>query len=411
MITEIRVSNFYSIGEEVKISFIRNGKKPDEGYYQYKDSKNVSLVNGFFGVNASGKTNVLRAIVTLINLIYTSPNPNNIYNPNQNLFAIFPNYNYAKGGEVVELGANFLFGDNLYKYDLKIKNNAILHEKLEVAFNQSQKTARFGLVFERNEGGQFKVGNSFGEVDKMLRHITLRLDHTFLSILQYAGFDPKSMEVILKDFRNNKYLLNAGQNEQIPSFVNIIHTGLNMKLNPILINNKALEITTEALRLFDNSIATLEIVDTSDNPKVLVIHRGFSSPVDMTNESRGTQELFVYIYSIIDILRNGGVVVYDEINRFYHPDIQQIIFKLFLSVSKNSKNAQLFFSSHDHEIMGSLESDQLFIVEKENSGSVVTKISDFDIDTRSNISKKYRLGVFGATPDISNINFNFNEWL
>jgi uncharacterized protein len=409
MITELRVSNFYSIGEEVKISFVSGKKKPDEGYYNYRTGKNLSLINGFFGANASGKTNVLRAVVALIAMIH-APTSNNVYNPNQNIFGVLPNFKSQFKDKAVTLGATFLFGDNLYKYNLEIKNiNQISREKLEVKTNQSEKGAKYSLVFDRGENSLSTFGKAYVEVKNVLNLITLKPDHTFLSLIQNTGFDIKALLPIINDFKNTKYLLNAGQAEHIPTIVNIINTGLNLKLNPAYVNDNALELTTQALQLFDSSISKIEIDESANFPQVLVSHLDFSNKVDILSESRGTQELFVYIYSIIDVLRNGGVVIYDEINRFFHPDIQTSIYKLFTNELYNKHNAQLFFSSHDHEVMGRLELDQIHIVEKEKQGTVVNKISDFEVDSRTNIEKKYRLGAFGGTPDISDFEFNLNE--
>lgn len=410
MITELRVSNFYSIGEELKISFVRSGKKPEEGYYNYRTSKNLSLINGFFGSNASGKTNILRALGTLIAMIYTSPNPNNVYNPNQNTFGIIPNFKIQYADKPIKLGVTFLFGDNLYKYDLQIKNiNQIVSEKLEVIINQSEKNTKYSLIFDRNEASSLIFGSTYADAKKVINLISLKQDHTLLSVLQNIGFEINTLFQVTNDFKNNRYLLNAGQSEHVPTIVNILNTGLNLKLNPSYINENALELTTKALQLFDNSISKVEIDESSNFDVVLVSHSGFSNKVNMLSESRGTQELFVYIYSIIDILKNGGVVIYDEINRFFHPDIQNSIYKLFINEVYNKHNAQLFFSSHDHEVMGRLELDQIHIVEKYEHGTAVNKISDFDVDSRTNIEKKYRLGAFGGTPDISDFEFNLNE--
>ena len=132
----------------------------------------------------------------------------------------------------------------------------------------------------------------------------------------------------------------------------------------------------------------------------------------MLQESAGTRELFTYAYDIIDIFKKGGVVIYDETNRYYHPDVELALLSIFKNAAFNAKNAQLFFASHNHETFDLLESDQAYIVEKANTGTSVHKLSEIeDLKKRDNIKKKYRLGMLGGVPDVVAFDYKLKQLL
>ena len=85
---------------------------------------------------------------------------------------------------------------------------------------------------------------------------------------------------------------------------------------------------------------------------------------------------------------------------------------IFKNQEFNTKNAQLFFASHNHETFDLLELDQAYIVEKENSCSLIYKLSEIeDLKKRDSLKKKYRLGMLGGTPDSTNFDYKLKQLL
>jgi AAA15 family ATPase/GTPase len=115
--------------------------------------------------------------------------------------------------------------------------------------------------------------------------------------------------------------------------------------------------------------------------------------------SAGTRELISYINDLLKILKSGGIVVYDETSKYYHPDMEISILNLFKDKDINKNNAQIFFSSHNHETFDLLHINQAYIVEKEEDVVTVSRVSDFDVQERDNVKRKYRLGSLGGVPD------------
>src|ERR1035437_5276080 len=68
LITRIKASNFYGIKDPVEVTFIEGGEKEKIGYVN-KGKERVSLISGFYGANASGKSTVLNVIDTIVRIM------------------------------------------------------------------------------------------------------------------------------------------------------------------------------------------------------------------------------------------------------------------------------------------------------------------------------------------------------
>lgn len=389
MITKIRVSNFYSIGKEMELDFLKSGKKSVPGYFRYKDDEKVSLINGFFGANASGKSNILRAITTLIRLIYNIRN-----NADERL--VTPNMHKDYVGLPTKLGIDFLFGTNYYKYDLEIMNgHDIVKEELYLT-NKENKWAQPKSIFIRDESG-IRFGPDYRDYENYLSLVAVSSNQTFISHL-ITNVKAK----VLIDFEDNReafFLKNDDYDTVLPFFMASL-----IKVSSVMGKNQAdefLEDTKNIVRCFDDSIKKIKIDKRGENVFVKVEHNDFTDDIDINQESAGTRELFCHIYDILKVFKRGGVVVYDETSRYYHPEIEMALLALFKDKEVNRNNAQIFFASHNHNTFGLLGLDQAFIVEKTLSYSEYYKVSDIeDIKKRDNIKKKYGLGLLGGSPDV-----------
>ncbi|MBR3425501.1 MAG: ATP-binding protein, partial [Neisseriaceae bacterium] len=65
------------------------------------------------------------------------------------------------------------------------------------------------------------------------------------------------------------------------------------------------------------------------------------------DESTGTKRFFSISGVWLDILKNGHIVLVDELNNSMHPELVKFLVKLFHNKETNPKNAQLIFTTHD----------------------------------------------------------------
>jgi AAA15 family ATPase/GTPase len=120
-------------------------------------------------------------------------------------------------------------------------------------------------------------------------------------------------------------------------------------------------------------------------------------------ESEGTKKFFHILGSILDTLKNGKVLIIDELDTKLHPMLTKQVIRLFRNPKTNPKNAQLLFATHDINLLESqlFRRDQIWFTEKDRFGaSKLFALADFKLGVRNDekISKRYLEGRYGAIP-------------
>ena len=72
----------------------------------------------------------------------------------------------------------------------------------------------------------------------------------------------------------------------------------------------------------------------------------------LEEESRGTQALFRIAPPILQAIEDGGIVLVDELEASLHPALAQQIVHQFNDPATNPRNAQLIFTTHDTNLLG-----------------------------------------------------------
>jgi hypothetical protein len=133
---------------------------------------------------------------------------------------------------------------------------------------------------------------------------------------------------------------------------------------------------------------------------------GPSVGLPFESESQGTQTLVALAGPLSQALRNGYLLMVDELDTSLHPRLVAELVKLFQSPVSNPKQAQLVFSTHDTSLLGSLvgeapilDRDQVWFVEKDQSGATsLYPLTDFSPRRLENLERGYLQGRYGAVP-------------
>jgi hypothetical protein len=120
-------------------------------------------------------------------------------------------------------------------------------------------------------------------------------------------------------------------------------------------------------------------------------------------ESNGTQRFFALAGPWLDALDQGALLVIDELDCSMHPSLTRKLVELFQTRAANSKGAQLVFSTHDSTLMDLelFRRDQIWIVEKDRAGaSRLSSLYDFEEKPRNNeaVQRRYLAGHYGGVP-------------
>ena len=183
------------------------------------------------------------------------------------------------------------------------------------------------------------------------------------------------------------------------------------ELKDIALSNAGSEKYAEVLTIeYRRSIFHIYQNETGElrHLKLLLKHEGEQgSLVDfqIEEESDGTKRIINLAPMLFDIQTgNQRVIVIDELDRALHPHISRLFIQTALQKPLPS---QLLFTTHDTNLLDSdlLRRDEIRFVEKERGGnSQIYSLAEFKIRPDLQIEKGYLNGRFGAIPFIGDIN-------
>jgi uncharacterized protein len=148
---------------------------------------------------------------------------------------------------------------------------------------------------------------------------------------------------------------------------------------------------------------------------VRLTHRGAAGDVelDAQDESLGTLVWFGLVGPVVEALADGAVLLADELDASLHPALVAELIRLFQDPKSNPRRAQLVFNSHDATILGDsttarlIGRDQVWFTEKRADGSThLYPLSDLDPRKEEAIGRRYLAGRYGAVPILSRQEFD-----
>jgi len=102
--------------------------------------------------------------------------------------------------------------------------------------------------------------------------------------------------------------------------------------------------------------------------------------------------------------------VIDELERSLHPLLASRLVQLFNDPTTNPKHAQLLFSTHDTNLLGTtlgepvLRRDQVWLTEKDPQGATVLyPLTDYKPRKAENLERGYLQGRYGAIPFLGDL--------
>ena len=126
---------------------------------------------------------------------------------------------------------------------------------------------------------------------------------------------------------------------------------------------------------------------------------------DMRLESAGTQWLINLLPALLLLAREGsGLTIFiDELDRSLHTLLTQRLIEHYNETCSADTRSQLIFSTHDVLLMDDdlLRRDEMWLIERDAAGvSSLSAISDFeDINEDKDVSGDYLFGRYGGVPE------------
>lgn len=325
-----------------------------------------------FGANASGKSNVIKAIRACVAMIRESHN----YNEDTVFgFSPFKFDGYEK--QPSSFYVRFLMEGIEYEYSFSMTQTEILAEHLYYYPN-----GRRSLVFSRDErkGPEKKDVYEFKLVLKRPMDVASNTSRKTLFISRASQMDREVAKQVFRFFTDEVVL-----DYRLPASV---------LMERLLSEQKATLL--DVLRTADSDIVDIQL--TGDRLKTY--HRGNPDVAfDFeTEESEGTKTLFRMMTSMIDIIRNGRTLFIDEIDTSLHIRLVEFIIGMFNA----SERAQLVYTSHNTHLLNTdfQRRDQVYFVNKRDDGSSdLYSLYDFkDFRDTLDMERAYLQGRFDAVP-------------
>jgi len=142
-------------------------------------------------------------------------------------------------------------------------------------------------------------------------------------------------------------------------------------------------------------------------PNVVLSHRSADADIDFdaTEESLGTLVWLGLAGPVVEALAHGNVLLVDEIEASLHPALVAQLIRLFQDQESNSRGAQLIFNSHEATLLGDSSServlgrDQVWFTEKAHDGATMLySLADLSPRGDEAIGRRYLAGRYGAVP-------------
>jgi uncharacterized protein len=414
MLINFKVKNFRSIKDEVILDMQATKDKTSKEQAVFEVGKIALLKStAIYGPNASGKSNILKAFVVFHMMILES-----MLRSNMNID--LPNEYFKLNSETENKPSffemKFLIDDEVFLYGFEINKKKVCAEWLK-------KEKGNKILFERTEQEIKSNKNYFQEATAALKKQTAERV-LFLSILaaNNGEISKRIVEFVQKinfisgaqrgntlDFSFGQFLNNLKISERMKEFVLKADFGVvDIKASQKMILAKQIQNIPdkfkEALFKEDSKIAerSLKFLHKKYNANGEEMK---SEPLDFfAEESDGTQQIFALSAPFIDTLENGKVLFIDEIDASLHPLLCQYLISIFNSKEKNSKNAQLIFTTHDVSLLKEelLRRDQIYFTDKNKAGATeLFSLSDISERKGVDFAKRYLEGRYNALPYLS----------
>lgn len=418
MLIEFSVANFRSYSEEQVLSLMK--AKGDElettntfevktGATSFKLLRSAAI----YGPNASGKSNLLRAVQTMRQLVLESAS----YQHGKPLPVTPFVFSSSKISEPSEFEATFIVDNVRYQYGFSASSDKIYGEWL-FAHPKGRPQRWFTREWLKEEGDyKWEFGNNLSGEKQVWQKAT-RSNALFLSTA--VQLNSEQLQPVFDWFRNTLHISSPNgwrpgfsarmcDQDYKPKILEFL-AAADIYIDDIMIKEKQFDSAELPADLPDFIIREAYARQLKDTKliEISMVHKdekGNSVPLAFSDESDGTQRLFSYAGPWIDSLNNGSVFFVDELHAHLHPKLVRFLVALFNNPVTNPNNAQLIFTTHETSVLSQeiFRRDQIWFCEKNKTQATeFYPLTDFSPrKERENLELAYLSGRYGALPFVN----------
>lgn len=424
MLITFRVSNFLSFDDEVELSMQAGQQRNLPSHYistgSGRNDVNILKTALIYGANASGKSNLIKAMDFAKKVIVNGIKSETTYNKH---FRLDP----ANRQKPSSFEFEFKLDDKMYAYGFSahLESKKIQEEWLVELGKTSE-----NIIYERKvlENGQseFPVFNLKLLDKKAVNRFEVYREDVLDTQLFLTELNEKNASDGVYFFKHVFAVFES---------ILIYYPNVNVPLPKAFefINKKDF---VDLLKLFKVGISDLDLeeyeVDESqaknhvqkESPfrdhiglrfdegryfmsKLVTKHDsldGFTN-FELEEESDGTRRLLDCIFLLIALKSVKLSIIIDEIDRSLHPELSRKFLEVFLTLTEGIES-QLIVTTHESSLLdlNLLRRDEIWFTEKDEKGaSKLYSLEEFKPRHDTELRKAYLTGRFGAIPFISNV--------
>ena len=323
--------------EKVHIKSIKGIKDLE---LSFKKNNKILDVIVLAGVNGSGKTTILKSIKDFFNdknVNYDEPEKSNV-----NLDIFFEDFekNNIEEAEKSSNNSKYALWDfftTLKNYDYYRKNsNDYYRNQIAKRFNMPPK-----IIYVPAE-------NKFEEIQTY--STTLSREYKFINII------------------------NSNVIRDIPSYIATRRNYLATIEEDLTMKEITNKVVNEINSIFDILELDVKLKGFSKDEKTMpIFENSAGEEFDMNDLSSGEKQLFLRTLSIKMLEPKNSIILIDEPELSLHPKWQQRIIEVYKKIGENN---QIIIATHSPHILGSVSSENIFILYRDENGKIEAKTGD-----------------------------------
>lgn len=408
MLLEFRVRNYRSIRDEQTLTLIASGDKELSQTHLaptgLKAAPHALRSAVVYGPNASGKSSLLRALDYMRAVVGESAT---VIQPGQTYNLQPFRLDAASAQQPTEFEITFLLSGVRHQYAFSMTAQRIVSESLLV-YRSSKPTQLYSRQHVDADTYDYEFSTYLSGPRKLWQEST-RPNALFLSMA--AQLNSEQLSPVFHWIVRNIVFLPASA-AVLPDFT-----------TALLATEQGRASIRDFLSTADISIADVQAVPRKDMHAQWVMsasglqasqeEREFLMPVfehstpngsakfELHDESEGTQRLYGLIAPVLDCLRDGRVLIVDELDSSLHTLLVRRLITMFQTPELNPHGAQLIFSTHDTSLLDHtlFRRDQIWFTEKDaDQATRLYPLTDFSPRKQEAWERGYLAGRYGAVP-------------
>ena len=323
----------------------------------------LNPATGFIGINASGKTSVLKVILLILGIMNNEP--------------------------INHIDTRDILGDakktvlNIFFYSET--NKEVCRLETVVA---ARKTKTEGIIYSIISERIWS---------KKTEEIIARK-----AMLDFEGKEPIMVRSGQEDFLSDDVSIMIALNKKTGENIRIVDLLLFTNINVLPFSEG---IPPEVITYLDPTVESLYF-DEKDQKKIIRLKFKdkeeivLNNPLELSNYlSSGTVKGMIIFTLAKEVLQNGGYIVVDEIENHFNKEIVTTLMRFFMDSKLNKNGGTLIFSTHYPELLDEYDRNDSIYITRNRNGITAENLSS--ILKRNDIKKSdaYQSGFLeGTTP-------------